>query len=354
MVLPGRDVPWKPFLKSVKDEWVNEDVSNIAGALTFFGILAIFPFLLFLVALASVVIDPSMAQVLIAQLGEVAPQAVTSIIGERLQALGEQTRPGLLTLGAVLALWAASSGVVSLMYALNKVYGVEESRSYLKVRGVAILTTIAAAALSLVAAFSMVVAPTIAESIDPMLGTVVSWLRLPLSGLLMMLVWALLYYFLPDVEQRFRFITPGSILGVIIWLVASLGFSWYVGNLANYEASYGALGGVIVLLLWMWISSQVILLGALVNAVLEHKSPEGKKPGAKSMRDAGPSGSKPEEEARESEPPRIPEPAYYGQSVPAPLAHRRHIAMNRERPRERAGWLALAVAFLAGFVLRRT
>lgn len=354
MVLPGRDVPWKPFLKSVKDEWLNEDISNIAGALTFYGVLAIFPFLLFLVALASVIIDPSMAQVLVGQLREVAPEAVTQILGERLLALGEQTRPGLLTLGAVLALWAASSGVVSLMYALNTVYGVTESRSFLKVRGIAILTTVGAAALSVIAAFVMVAAPPIADAINPMLGTAVSWLRLPFSGLVMMFVWAMLYYVLPDVEQKFRFITPGSIIGVIIWLLASLAFSWYVRTIADYEASYGALGGVIVMLLWMWISSQVVLLGALVNAVLEHKSPEGKRVGAKSLADSGPSDSKAEREAKQNRPVHLPEPSTVGPTVPAPLPHRRALAIHREKPKERAGWLALGLAFLAGAMWKRT
>jgi membrane protein len=101
------------------------------------------------------------------------------------------------------------------------------------------------------------------------------------AGLLMMFLWALLYYALPNVKQRFKFITPGSVVGVVIWVIASWAFSQYVANFGKYDANYGAIGGVIVLLLWMWISAQVILLGAEINAIIEHRSPDGKSPGQK-------------------------------------------------------------------------
>jgi membrane protein len=117
----------------------------------------------------------------------------------------------------------------------------------------------------------------------------------------MLLVWAMIYYLLPDVQQEFKFITPGSVVGVIVWLLASWGFSLYVRNFGSYDANYGALGGVIVMLLWMWISAQVILLGAEVNALLEHKSPEGKAPGAKRLDEPGPNMSKGEKRREEEQ-----------------------------------------------------
>ena len=112
----------------------------------------------------------------------------------------------------------------------------------------------------------------------------------------MMFLWALLYYVLPDVEQEFKFITPGSVVGVLLWVVASWGFGKYVSNFGSYDKTYGSIAGVIVLLFWMWISSLVLLVGAEVNALIEHRSPEGKREGAKSMRnrhhpDAGRSGA---------------------------------------------------------------
>ncbi len=281
MVLPGKGMGWKEFFKTLKNEYTRDKVSNVAGSLTFFGVLALFPFLLFLVSLASVIIDPAQAQVLINELAKVAPQEVVAILGERLQSLAAGDNVGLLTVGAVGAIWAASGGIVALMDSLNTVYGVEEKRPFWKVRGVALLTTLAAAALSIVAAAVAVVTPAIADKLGGPFPTLVTWLRLPLAGVMMMFLWALLYYVLPDVKQNFKFITPGSMVGVVIWVIASWGFSKYVANFGSYDVNYGAIGGVIVMLLWMWITSQVILLGAEINAILEHRSPEGKSPGEK-------------------------------------------------------------------------
>lgn len=281
MVLPGKGMRWGEFFKALKNEYTRDKVGDTAGALTFFGVLALFPFLLFLVSLASVIIDPAQAEVLIQQLSQVAPQEVVSILGERIHSLAQDRSVGLLTVGGLGAIWAASGGVVALMKALNTTYGVEESRPFWKVRGLALLVTLGAAVLSIVAAALAVAAPALANKLGGPFSSLVVWLRLPVAGLLMMFLWAVLYYALPDVKQKFKFITPGSVVGVIIWVLASWGFSKYVANFGKYDANYGAIGGVIVLLLWMWITSQVILLGAEINAILEHRSPEGKSPGEK-------------------------------------------------------------------------
>jgi membrane protein len=279
MVLPGKGMSWRGFFKAVKEEYSRDRVSDVAGSLTFFGVLAVFPFLLFLVSLASVVIDPAQAQVLIQQMSQVAPQEVVAILGDRLQSLAAGNNVGLLTVGAVGAIWAASGGIVALMKALNTAYGVKETRPFWKVRGVALLSTLVAAVLSILAALVAVFTPVVANKLGGPFPTLVTWLRLPVAGLMMMFLWALLYYALPNVKQNFKFITPGSVVGVIIWVVASWGFSQYVANFGKYSVTYGAIGGVIVLLLWMWITAQVVLLGAEINAILEHRSPEGKAPG---------------------------------------------------------------------------
>jgi membrane protein len=300
---------WKEFFTALKNEWKNDNVSLVAGALTFFAVLALFPFLLFLVALAGLIIDPKQAEALVQELGRVAPEAVTQIVGQRLHDLATSNSVGLLTVGGLGAIWAASNGIVKLMEVFNTAYDVKESRPFWKVRGLAILMTLAAAVLSIVAALGMVAVPAFAKMLGEPLGTVVLVLRWPVAGLLIMFVWALLYYFCPDVKQNFRFITPGSVVGVIIWLVASWGFSLYVRNFGNYDATYGALGGVIVMLLWMWISAQVLMLGAEINAILEHRSPEGKSPGQKDPGQGGPAmtkGQKREQEREERVPPTLP------------------------------------------------
>ena len=280
MVLPGKGMGWMEFFKALKNEWTRDDVGDVAGALTFRAILALFPFLLFLVSLAGVIIEPAQAQVLIQELSKVAPQEVTSILGERINSLAQSNPVGLLTVGGVGAVWAASGGVVALMDALNTTYGVKESRPFWKLRGIALLVTLGGAVVAIAAALAVVVTPAIADKLGPV-GTVLTWLRLPIAGVVMMGLWAVLYYLLPDVKQKFRFITPGSVVGVLIWVIASWGFSKYVANFGSYDVNYGAIGGVIVMLLWMWISAQVILLGAEINAILEHRSPEGKAPGEK-------------------------------------------------------------------------
>ncbi|MBF5045588.1 YihY/virulence factor BrkB family protein [Aggregicoccus sp. 17bor-14] len=294
MARPGKTMGWMKFFKTLKDEWGRDRVSNTAAALTFFSVLALFPFLLFLVSLAGIIIDPKQAEQLVQQLATVAPREATDIIAQRLRDLASSDSVGLLTVGGAGALWAASGGMVALMEALNIIYGVKETRPFWKVRGIALMCTLGGALIALLAALVAVATPAIAARLGEPLGSVVLYARLPVAGLLMMLLWAALYYLLPDVEQEFKFLTFGSIVGVALWVLASYGFSKYVANFGSYDANYGALGGVIVMLMWMWISGQVILLGAEINAVLEHKSPDGKSPGQHELGEGGPAATKTE------------------------------------------------------------
>jgi membrane protein len=337
MRFPGRGMTWKEFFVAVKTEWSKDRISDVAGMVTFYGLLALFPFLLFLVALGSLLIDPAQATQLIDQLSRIAPGPVTQILGDRVHSLAETRSTGLLTISALVAIWSASGGISALMRALDTTYGVEERRPWWKTRGIALGMTLAAAALALVAALLAVAAPALARAVGGPLGTVLLWGRLPVAGLMMMFLWACLYYFLPDVEQRFRFITPGSVVGVVLWVLASWGFSVYVANFGKYEVTYGALGGVVVMLVWMWISSQVVLLGAEINAVLEHRSPDGKEPGARRIGEH--SDGKKTDPVGDQRPHVIRRPA---RSVP-PLISRE--ALRDRRTRLWAAWAGLAALF---------
>lgn len=279
---------WKEFLKGLSDKVSKDDVTDMAAAVTYYGFTALFPFLLFLVALASLVIAPADAEAIVQQLADVAPGPVTQIMGDRIRELtsGSQ-QPTLLAFGALGAIWAASGAVTALMRALNRAYDVAEGRPFWKVRLVALGMTIASAVLGLAAALVGVAAAPLEQRLGGPMGVAIGWLRLPVAGVIMMFLWALLYYVLPDVEQRFKFITPGSVLGLVVWVLASWGFSKYVANFGSYDKIYGSLGGVIVLLLWMWISALVVLAGAEANAFIEHRSPEGKRAGAKRQEDTG-------------------------------------------------------------------
>jgi membrane protein len=336
--LPGKGMSWKEFLKALYHEVSRDQLTVLAGSVTYSGVLALFPFLLFLVSVVSVIVTPEQAEGLAKQLGQVAPPDVSRIVGDRIRVIASDAKTGLLTFGALGALWAASSGVSTLTSALNSVYGVKEQRPFWKTRGLAVLMTFVSGVLALVAAVVAVASPALAALVGGPAGTAISWLRLPVAGLIMMLLWAILYYALPDVEQDFKFITPGSVAGVVIWVLASFGFSEYVTHFGSYEATYGSLGGIIVMLLWMWISSLVMLVGAEANAIIEHRSAEGKRAGAKSLADAGPSGTKTQE---------------LGPPDPSE-AFGRGAAAARAAERARARAVAGLTALLAGIVwLRR-
>jgi membrane protein len=268
MILPGRDLGWKRFFKRLWEEWNHDAITENGAALTFYGVLALFPFLIFLVALASYFITPDVVDALLAQLSQVAPENVTRMIGNRLHELQQGSKGGLLSFGAIAALWSASSGMIALMNALNRAYDVKETRAFWKTRGIGLAATIVATAMSLVAMLSAVVVPAIANWIGGPIGSAIDWLRLPIAGFLMMVMWALLYRFLPNIKLPFKILTPGSIVGVLVWVAASWGFSQYVRHFGKYQVIYGAVGGVIVFLTWMWVSSQVLLLGAEINKIL--------------------------------------------------------------------------------------
>ena len=272
MGLPSTGSGWKSFLIDLKDEVVKDNISDVAGAVAFSGIMALFPFLLFAVSLASLVVEPQQIETLISQLSKIAPTQVAEIVSAQIRSLTENKSTGLLTFGALAAIWAASGGVLAISRALNTAYGVKEKRGFFKLRGIAVLTTFLIAGMALLATVSAVVTPIVAHKLGTPLGTVVTWLRLPFAAAIMLLLWALIYYLLPDTQKRFVFITSGSVVGVTVWLAASWGFSVYVKNFGSYDATYGALGGMVVLLLWMWISAQVLLLGAEINALVDKRS----------------------------------------------------------------------------------
>ena len=196
---------------------------------------------------------------------------------------------GLLSFGILIALWTASAGMRSLMNAMNKAYDVKEARPTWKIFLLSVVYTIGIAIVLLVVAALMIMGPQVMEWLASTVGlqdivvTIWAWVRWPIAILLMMLVVALLYYIAPNVEQSFRFITPGSVVAVIVWIAASLAFGYYVQNFGNYDATYGSIGAVIVLMLFFYISAAVLLLGAEINAVIEHAAAEGKDKGDKEL-----------------------------------------------------------------------
>jgi membrane protein len=212
---------------------------------------------------------------------------VLAFLEEELRRLSNADSGGILTIGILGALWSSSAAVVAIVGSLNRAYDIEEGRPWWKVRLTAIGLTVGLAVLVL-ASFTLIVAgPTIATQVASSfgLGSVFEWtwkiLQWPLAFVLVSTAVGLVYYVAPDAEQDWAWITPGAVIGTLLWLVVSLVFKFYVANFADYNATYGAVGGVIVLLLWFYISGLAILVGAELNAEIEHASPYGKDPGEK-------------------------------------------------------------------------
>ncbi len=266
---PGRTLSWRAFLIALYRSWQKDQVGDVAAALTFYGVLSLFPFLLFLVSLTGWLLNAHATDELVGELGRVAPAEVTQIINNRLTGLVEHGHSGKwLAVGIVAAIWTASGAIVSLMRALNRLYGVEETRPLWKRRALAVGVTLGAGALGLAAATVTVLAPAVRAIAGADVSALVTWLRFPAAGLIMLFIWAAMYWLLPDIKTGFHWITFGSAVGVGLWLIASWGFSEYVRRSHKFDITYGALGGVIVLLVWMWLSSVMLLLGAEIDKVL--------------------------------------------------------------------------------------
>ncbi len=284
--LDTRGIGFGTLLKRTIKEFSNDDMSTYASALAYRALFSLFPFLLFLMALLGFLNLSEFFAWLREQAALALPAVAMEQVNPVIDQLQEQ-KSGLLSVGILVALWTASAGFRSLMNAMNRAYDVDEGRPSWKLMLLSLFYTIGTAVILLASAGLMIVGPQVMEWLADLVGlkeTIVllwAWLRWPVVVFLMMLLVAVLYYVTPDVEQEFRFITPGSVLAVIVWIAASVGFGIYVQNFADYNATYGSIGAIIVLLLYFYISAAVLLLGAELNAVIEHHSVEGKDPGEK-------------------------------------------------------------------------
>jgi membrane protein len=259
---PLRDIPTLLYRG-----WTRDSIGDTAAALTYYGMLSAFPFLFFVVTLAGLLIDQASIAQIVSHAGRVMPEPVTHIIGERLAGLQRSANRGLLTVGIVAALWVASGGMSSLAQALNRCYDAVETRPYWRSRGNAVVVTIVAALAGALAVAVMFFVPLLARKLGAM-GVLVGWLRFPVAGLVILALWGFLYWALPNVRSQFQWLSAGSLVGALVWVAASWGFTEYVRHWGKYDATYGALGGVIVFMVWMWISAAVLLLGAELNKIL--------------------------------------------------------------------------------------
>jgi membrane protein len=270
---------WWPVLKRTVTEFKEDNLTDWAAALTYYSVLAIFPALIVVVSVLGLV-GESATQPLIDNLGSVAPGPAKEIMTNALKNLqGDRGAAGVLfVVGLLGALWSASGYVAAFMRASNSIYDMEEGRPVWKTLPVRVGLTLVLLFLLAITAIAVVLTGGIAQKVGDLIGlgntavdvwNIAKW---PVLLLVVSFMFALLYWAAPNVKHPgFRWISPGGVLAVAAWLIASGAFALYVSNFGSYNKTYGALGGVVVFLVWLWISNIVILLGAEFNAELERQ-----------------------------------------------------------------------------------
>jgi membrane protein len=279
-------ITWVELFKRTIKEFNDDDVLGLAAQMAYYFLFALAPAIVCVLAITSY-LPFSSVQDLISGLSGFAPPDVVQILRDQLSTIAQGEHSGALTFGLLVALWSSSAAMVSIIGALNRAYDINEGRPWWKVRLTAILLTVGVAIFVVLAFALVIIGPTFIDRIvstvgfGPAFATIWNIARWPVALALVALGIGLVFYFAPDADQDWEWITPGAVLATVLWLVASLGFKFYVANFADYNASYGSLGGVIILMLWFYISAVAIMLGAELNAEIEHASPHGKDPGDK-------------------------------------------------------------------------
>jgi membrane protein len=248
----------------------------LAAELAFYFLLALFPALLFTVALIGYLpVENALAE-LVAALSAVAPAEIVRLLREQLNQIAQSGHAGLLTIGVVGALWSSSAAMGAIIGALNHAYDVSEWRPWWKRRLLAVTLTIGLALFILTALIFVLIGPALASRIAAWFGfapvVVYVWwiLRWPVMVLCVVLGMDLVYHFAPNRASRWSWITPGALLATVLWIASSFGFKFYVANIADYTAAYGAIGGIIVTMLGFYVCGLAMLIGAELNGVIEH------------------------------------------------------------------------------------
>lgn len=257
--------------RSIK-EFSEDDMLTYAAAVSYQVFFSLFPFIIFLLALLGLLRIPGLFDLLLQQAQTVLPGQAYGLLEGIIDQVRSQAAGGILSFGVVVALWSASSAVRMTMHAMNMAYDVQEERPAWKKIPLSILYTLLLAAMIVAAVGLMLLGGQAAQWFSDLVGlgslfvTLWNWVRIPLAVLLLVVILALVYDLFPNFDQPFRIITPGAVIAVVVWIAASLGFSFYVQNFSSYSATYGSIAAVIVILLYLFISAAVVLFGAEINA----------------------------------------------------------------------------------------
>jgi membrane protein len=270
---------WWATLKRTVSEFKDDNGTDWAAALTYYAVLSIFPALLALVGLVSLAMDPeTLIDELNAIIVELGPESATETLRGPIERLAENSSTSLamLIVGFPVALWTASAYVGAFARASNAFYEVGEGRAFYKMRPLQMAITLAILVLVTIVLVALVVSGPVATAVGEALGvgsaavTVYQIAKWPIMALLVVAILAVLYYSTPNARlPKFRWITPGSLVALVVWVLASAGFALYVANFGSYDKTYGTLGGAIVFLVWMWLTNLAVLFGQQLNAELE-------------------------------------------------------------------------------------
>jgi membrane protein len=269
---------WKDIFWRVYEEINKDRILAVAAGVTFYGLLGLFPALAALVSIYGLFADPATIQDHLNLLSGVLPGGALDIIGEqvkRITSKGSGTLGFTFFSGLAISLWSANAGVKAVFDALNVAYGEEEKRGFIALNLRSLAFTLGMIVFALVAIGAIVVVPVLLNFIG--LGKVTEWIislaRWPVLLGAIVLVLAVLYRYGPSRDTaQWRWISAGSLVAAVVWVAASMLFSWYVANFGNYNETYGSLGAVIGFMTWMWLSTTVVLVGAELNAEIEHQT----------------------------------------------------------------------------------
>jgi membrane protein len=276
-----RNLTWREFFRRLWVEIEEDAVTECAAQLAFYFLFALFPFLFFVVTLAAhLPMEPGAVAAMVERLGPLMPADALGLVRSHLRAIAQDTQPRLVTFGLLLSLWSASRGVDAFRRALNLAYDVPEYRPFWKTQGLSLIMTVAGSLLLPLAFALFLLGGRLGEWIAQHLHALNAyhavwfWLRWPFIAALVMLVLALCYWRLPAVRHRYSFLSPGALIASVLWLLTTWGFTQYVEHFGTYNVTYGSIGGVIVLLLWLYLTGLIFILGGEVNAILEQANAE--------------------------------------------------------------------------------
>ncbi|HET9369386.1 MAG TPA: YihY/virulence factor BrkB family protein [Vicinamibacterales bacterium] len=273
---------WGQLLRRTYADSREDDIFGLAAQLSYYFFLALFPAILFGLGVASFFQLETVADDVARVLSPIMSPQIVDLIAEQMRRIANRDSTGILTFGAVVALWSSSGALTSIIAAVNRAYDIEEQRPWWRVRLLAIALTLAVAVLILTAFTVVVAGPTVAGWLRGAFGggtlfdTIAAIVRWPIAFVLVSTALGLIYYFGPDADQDWQWTTPGALIATALWLLASVAFKIYVTNFTDYEAAYGTIGAAMVLLLWLYLSSLAVLIGAELNAELEQAADHAK------------------------------------------------------------------------------